>query len=131
MTNDEWEEILEHTRKRIRQAGFMVVDESIMLDFQSTTNAKNDFLRYLSQLINALSERSHSGYMKALQRIQESVSTESDGLVEGIEIRVSDNDYKLYRTDRIDLSELNDLTPLIEKLKGLKGEIENGGEFNE
>jgi hypothetical protein len=131
MTNDEWREVLEHTRTRIRQAGFMAVDESVTLDFQSTASAKNDFLRYLSQLISALSERSHSGYMKALQRIQKSVCTENGGVVEGIEIRVSDRDYNLYRTERIDLSELNDLTLLIEQLQRLKGEIANSEAFNE
>lgn len=131
MTNDEWSEVLEHTRMRIRQAGFMAVDEAVTLDFQSTTSARNDFLRYLSQLIYALSERSRSGYMKALRKIQDSVRTENDGQVEGIEIRVTDRDYKLYRTERIDLSELSDLTALIDQLQKLKGEIANSEAFNE
>jgi hypothetical protein len=69
--------------------------------------------------------------MKALQRIQKSVCTENGGVVEGIEIRVSDRDYNLYRTERIDLSELNDLTLLIEQLQRLKGEIANSEAFNE
>lgn len=131
MTNDEWGEVLEHTRMRIRQAGFIAIDESIALDFQSTASAKNDFLRYLSQLISALSERSHSGYKKALQKIQTTVRTENDGEVEGIEIRVSDRDLNLYRTERIDLSELNDLTLLIEQLQRLKGEIANSEALDE
>ena len=131
MTNEDWREILEHTRMRVRQAGLSDVDESVTLDLLSTRAARDDFLQYLSRLIGAVSERSYSGYMRSLQKIRESVTTEGGGPIEGIEIRVTESDYNLYRAERIDLSELNDFSLLIDQLKRLKGEIENSGELSE
>jgi hypothetical protein len=131
MTSEDWREILEHTRMRVRQAGLSDVDEVVTLDLLSTTIPRDDFLQYLTRLIGAVSERSYSGYIRALQKIRESVTTEGGGSIEGIEIRVTESDFNLYRTERIDLSELNDFSPLIDQLKRLRMEIENSGTLNE
>jgi len=123
LSNQEWAEVLGHTRMRVREIGFAELDEEVFRDFRSYDDAKSSFFQYLGTLIAALHERSFSGYQRALYAIRESIQTEDGGSVEGIEVYISDSDFPMFQSRSLDLAELDDLTSLIEELQMLKDDL--------
>lgn len=89
LTQEEWTEVLEHTRRRVREVGFVDLDGRVAIDFHATDDAFLDFSTYLSRIIGGLEERSLSAYRRALQALREGIETEGSQPVEGIEIVLS------------------------------------------
>jgi hypothetical protein len=123
-SREEWADILVHTRRRVREAGLVDLDERVTLDFRTTQSAGEDFLRYLDSLISAVSERSHSTYRRAMEIFQHSVSTQSGRAVQGIEVQIADADRVVYGADRVDLADNEDWGETLRELKGLREVIE-------
>lgn len=117
LSQTEWAEVLEHTRRRIREAGFEEVDTRVTMDFATTQDSFIDFSRYLANVIKALRERSQYGYNKAYHAVREAIRTEDGQPVEGIEVEFVEGDASLYRVSRLDLSKVDDLGSLISALE--------------
>lgn len=131
LSQEDWSDLLAHIRRRVRDVGLADLDTRLTLDFRTTDSSRADFLRYFSSLLGAASERSYSGYQKALRTIQDCVRTEDGGHVEGIEVRVTDADYGLYGTPTIDLGALTDLGALSVELERLWRELHESGLVDE
>lgn len=131
MADDDWEEIFHHMRRRVREVGLADLDDRLTVDFEGTGDARRDFLSYLSRLTGAVSERSYSGYAKALTTLREALSAEGDQGVEGIEVFVSETDSQVFGTSRVDLGRVEDLTPLIHELGSLRQYLRKKGLIDE
>src|SRR5688572_11237505 len=101
LSNEDWIEVLDHLRLRVREAGFADLDERLTLDFQPTNQGRTDFLRYLSSLISGLTERSYTCYSRALETLQSALEIEGGNHVEGIEVIFDEADSRLYGTHQI------------------------------
>lgn len=123
LSHEDWIDVLTHTRRRVREAGFGDLDERVTLDFRSTQSPPVDFLRYLDSLISAVGERSYSTYQRTMDIFQQSMSTESGRPVEGIEVQIEDTDRAVYGADRVDLSDSEDLSEVLDALKRLRADI--------
>ncbi len=124
MTNDDWAEVLQHTRKRVREEGLERIDELVTMDFERSNSAKWDFQRYLTGVIGALSERSGRGVTRAISILRNSLMSDSVEQLEGIEVSVIEEDRPSYGVDRIRLEPTDDYSPLIDELKKLLYSVE-------
>lgn len=131
LSNDDWAEVLQHTRTRVREAGLSDVDERVALDFRPTESASADFLRYLDSVISALRERSSSTFQRAFDTFREYVRTEDGTPVQGIEVRVEERDFRIFPTHRIDLGDQPNLGVSIEELTRLRHALLSSGLFDE
>jgi hypothetical protein len=123
LSNDDWEDVLAHTRERVREVGLADEDIQIMLDFRSEESTMLNFLSYLDSLLNAVGERSSSRYQQTLDVLRQSVSTEKGGEISEIDIQVDERDYGLLGAQRIQLGNQADFSVLIEELKKLREDI--------
>jgi hypothetical protein len=131
LSRADWEELLTHTRMRVREAGLTEIDVHVTMDFRSSQSPSQDFRNYLGSVINAVGERSYSGYRRAMDIFRESVKTEDGTEISGIEVRVGDQDFGVYRASTIRLDDQVDLTALVSALKRLQGDLEQAGLFDE
>ena len=131
LTNADWAEVLDHTRRSVREAGLADVDRRVTLDFQTTENAEWDFLRYLDGVTSGVKEKSLAGYNRALDVLNSAVRTEDDEQIDEIDVVCVDNDARLYATDRIDLRQAQDFSPLIRELQLLEEYIRKNSDSHE
>lgn len=131
MTEDDWIEVFEHTRKRVRQVGLAHIDDVVTMDFPRTASASGDFRRYLSSIKSALSERSRNGVSRAMEIFREAVQTEDEGAVAGINVEFTENDRRIFKHDFLDLESINDYGPLVRELDLLLSDLDQKGVFSE
>jgi hypothetical protein len=131
LSSGDWAEALTHMRVQVREAGLSDLDERVILDFRTTPSSSADFRRYLDSLISALGERSYSTFQRSLDVFRQSLECESGEPIEGIEVRVEERDFAVYATNRIDLAQQQDLTPVIEDLKQLRQDLLAAGVLDE
>lgn len=131
ISDDDWAEVLMHMRIRVREAGLADLDERVTLDLRTTQSPSADFRRYLDSIISALGERSYLTYQRTLDIFRGSLETESGGAIEGVEVRVEERDYAIYSTNRIDLSQQEDLHQMIGDLKRLRQDLLTAGVIDE
>jgi len=131
LSKEDWQDILGHTRARVREAGLAEIDMQVTMDFRTTESSGADFLRYLTSLISALGERSYSGYQRTLDTFRECLRSENGKPIEGVEIRIEDRDYGVYGTSLVSLADQTDLSIVIGELKNLRKELLEAGLFDE
>jgi hypothetical protein len=131
LSTEDWFQVFAHIRRRVQECGLADIDNSITAGFRGSETPQRDFRNYLSTLVGALTERSRSGYEKALRAVQESIRTESGEPVEGLEVIVADSDRVVYQTDRIALKDARDFTLVIDELRRLEHDIGLAGLFDE
>lgn len=127
LTNKDWGDILDHMRLRVREAGLTDLDDRIFIDFLITNDSRRDFSRYLSALINALTQISNYRHTKTLNIFQDVLGTERAQHVDGIEIIFSDVDSQLFGAKQFDLANAENLAPLIRELELLGGYLMSKG----
>lgn len=120
MGPDEWADVLNHLRKRVREVGLADLDDLIASDFRMSPIPSSDVLRYLDILISALNERSQLGYRRALEALRDSVDSESGQPIEGIEVAITEDDVRLFRRERIDLASTQDYTEVVAELTAIR-----------
>lgn len=131
LSKEDWQDILEHTRKRVREVGLIEIDMQIFKEVRTTESPTADFHRYLNLLISALSERTRSGYQRTLQIFQDCLKAENGKPIDGVEIRIEESDQTRYGTKLISLADQTDFLTLIGELKSLQMDLQNAGLFDE
>lgn len=127
LSDSDWSEVLDHTRRRVREAGLEDVDRRVTLDFRPSKNPSADFLRYVSSVIAGTTEKSLSGYTRALGALREGLTVEGAQQVQGITVAFNEGETRLYGVERIDLGEAQDLRPLILELEKLREYLTRNG----
>lgn len=84
MTNDDYKEILQETRKLLMQRGLGGVDERIMSDIHGSEGPFWDLMYYLKHLSEEVSLGADTKLSSVLRRFRHYVGTESGDMVEGI-----------------------------------------------
>lgn len=130
-TSIDWAEVLTHTRMRVRDVGLTEIDARVTMDFRTSQKPSQDFRNYLTSVINAIGESSYSGYQRTIKIFNECLRTENGTQIEGVEVRVDDRDFGVYRADIIRLDDQRDWAELVKELKQLQVDLEQSGLFNE
>lgn len=124
LEQEDYRDILRHLRLRLREEGGADIDELLSTEIRPSDDGRADLLRYMGVLIGFLKQRSRRGYNAALDLLREYVSVEG-GEVEGIEVRLTDEDREAYNVDVIDLAQQEDYSELIEGLERLHNQLLN------
>ena len=131
LPDEDWNDLFEHMRTRVREVGLSEIDQRIARDFRGTERRSKDFLLYLDQFLQAISESSASTYRRSLDRFRQYLETEDGSEIEGIEVAMIESDSLLYSVDSLDLGEQTDNEPIVRELKRLRSDMEEAGLFDE
>ena len=127
LTDDDWSDVLEHTRRRLWELGMADVDRDVTTEFRPSQAPSSDFLRYLSRVTAAVRERSISGYQRAMGTLHENLKTESGGQVDGIDVVFTEGDARVFGLTKFDLSKVGDYELLIKELESLRAYLHKNG----
>jgi hypothetical protein len=129
LTDDDWSDVFEHTRRQLRELGMADVDQDVTTDFRPSHAPSSDFLRYLSRVTAAVRERSLSGYRRALDTVRENIKTNRGGQVDGIDVVFTEEDARVVglKGGTIDLGKVGDYDLLINELESLRAYLHKNG----
>lgn len=127
LTDDDWSDVLEHTRRRLWELGMADVDRDVTTEFRTSQAPSSDFLRYLSRVTAAVRERSLSGYRRALDTLRENITTDRGGQIDGIDVVFTQGDARVIGREKLDLSKVGDYELLINELESLRAYLHKNG----
>jgi|MTBAKSStandDraft_2_1061841.scaffolds.fasta_scaffold06718_4 hypothetical protein len=130
MTNDDYQEILQATRKMLMQMGLGGVDERIMSDIHGSEGPFWDLMYYLKHLSEEVPLGADTQLSSVLRRFRHHVGTESGDMVEGIRVIVSEEDRRRYDLDHIDFAPNPELSEIAHELHALIEELHKGHNSN-
>ncbi len=123
MTNEDYKEILQSTRRMLRKAGLGGIDERIMSDIHGSEGAFWDLIYYLKHLTEEVSLGSDVQLGNVLRRVRRHVRTESGDVIEGVRVTVSSEDRERYDVDHIDFAPSPELGDIAQELRALIDEL--------
>lgn len=125
LKENDWEEVLLHLRRRVREAGLAEFDARISADFQASDSRRGDVMSYLSMLISALKGRSRRTYELVLDDLRQTIDVKSNNAgVDGIELVVSEADRPLFGVERLPLVGIPEYESAIDQLAALRALVE-------
>jgi hypothetical protein len=123
MTNEDYREILQSTRRMLREAGLSGIDERIMSDIRGSEGPFWDLTYYLKHLTEEVTLGSDVQLGNVLRRVRRHVRTESGEAVEGIRLTVSGEDQERYSVEQIDFAPNPELGEIARELRALIDEL--------
>jgi hypothetical protein len=127
MSDDDWSDLLQHTRRRLRELGMADLERDVTTEFRLSQVPASDYLRYLARVTAAVRERSRLGYRRAMDTLRENLETEGGGQVDGIDVVFAEGDASVYGIERLDLGTASDYEPLINELESLRAYLSING----
>ena len=123
MKDEDYQEILQSTRRSLIQMGFAGVDERIMSDIHGSEGPFWDLIYYLKHLAEEISLGADTQLRGVLSRFRHYVVTESGDSIRGIRVIVSDEDRRRYDLDYIDFAPNQELEEIAHELRALIEEL--------
>lgn len=130
MTNKDYQEILQTTRKALIHMGLGGIDERIMSDLRGSDGPFWDLMYYLKHLTEEVSLGADTQLSGVLRRFRRFVGTESGDIVEGVRVIISEEDRRRYEIDHIDFSPSPELGEIANELHALIEELHNDHNSN-
>lgn len=124
MNDNDFTELLQYLRGRLRRAGLGSLDERLLSsNVLSAETPSERLLRYLEMLEVEFSLQTDRSQAQLIERLRRVVATESGEPIQGVEVRFSEVDRELYGADRFDLWPTREMDTLVERLRALRSEL--------
>jgi len=119
MTNEDYYEILESTRRMLRKFGLSGVDERIMSDIRGSEGPFWDLIYYLKHLTEEIALGSDAQIAGVLRRVRHNVRTEAGEEILGIRLDLVGEDRERYDMHHIDFAPDPVLGEIAQELRSL------------
>ena len=133
MTPDDYSEILDFTRRMLRDAGFFVIDERTMSDIRKPDDPFSALIYILERLTEEIALGSNDQISRVLSRVNRHAQTESGETIQGIRVNLSGEGLELFKRPHIDFTSDPKLDQVAQELRKLIKELiqDNQGNSNQ
>ena len=104
MTNQDYREILDFTRRMLREVGFIAIDGRIMSDIRESEGPFSALIYFLERFREEIALGSGNQISGVLSRVNRHAQTESGGVIQGIRVNLSDEDLEQQSRAHIDFT---------------------------
>lgn len=130
MTNDDYRELLQATRRQAAERGLHALDERILSNMRGSDGPFWDLIFYLTHLQEEIRLGSDTHYRETLRRIRQHARTELGEPVAGIRIEFSEEESARYGVRYLDFAPSGELSEIAEELRVLIRELREDYERN-
>lgn len=123
MTNEDYRDILDSTRRMLKEFGLSAIDERIMSDIRGSEGPFWDLTYYMKHLTEEIALGSDAQLSGVLRRVRQNVQTESGETIQGIRLDLVGEDRERYNLPHIDFSPDPALGEIVLELRSLIEEL--------
>lgn len=127
MDEEDYARLLQHTQRRMRDLGLAdLMDRLVETMPAESTQPSEQLLQMLEGLETELRLQDGAMARMVVDRIGEVARTAEGGRIDGLWVELAPAHRDLYGVDGVDLTRGHDLTPMVEMLRRLRGELNEG-----
>ena len=129
MNEQDFSEILRYLQDRMRELGLSSLNDRIVSDIRiDPGRPSTQLFRYLDALESEMRLGTEETARLIVDRMRETVETESGDHPEGLTLLLSDADRELYGANRVDLAAAPDLRSVLDEITTLRRELQQSRE---
>src|SRR4029077_21255067 len=124
MNEEEYAEVLQYLQRHMRDSALASVNDRIIADIRlEPGSASTQVLRYLDTLRAEVQLGTDASVRRIVERLRETVGTESGRPVDGLRLVFSPADRDLFGTDAVDLGVTPNLDLILHEIDELRNEL--------
>lgn len=130
MTNEDYRDILDSTRRMLKEFGLSAMDERIMADIRGSEGPFWDLTYYMKHLTEEIALGSDAQLSGVLRRMRQNVRTDSGEAIQGIRLDLVGEDRERYDMRHIDFAPDPELGEIALELRTLIEDLYNDHRHN-